>query len=259
LTVEDTMASELDKKINTFAIRSFRDVADRDYIAARLVFRADLMPQFLWAGQQAVEKYLKAILCFYRIPAANISHNLAKALDLTARLPFQMELSDESVEMINHLGALGPRRYLETAWFVEGYVLPRFDRAVWEVRRYCQAVDHEALNPDGSDPRVLRSIETSRTGAPHTFEISGGFLEHVRRTREHPNRPGLLWQNGFFASRLRKAVRAQRKLSAANPPLMLNPEILDDVKPLVYIPRDVEHVCRTVWQAKARADSRIPE
>ena len=54
----------VDALLNDFAERSFRDMADGDYIAARMACRAALVTQFLWASQQAVEKYLKGILLF---------------------------------------------------------------------------------------------------------------------------------------------------------------------------------------------------
>ena len=51
---------------NEYINRTFRDVADHDYIAARIVHRYDLDIQFLWLAEQAVEKYLKAILLYNR-------------------------------------------------------------------------------------------------------------------------------------------------------------------------------------------------
>lgn len=41
---------------------AFRREADYDYISARANFRMAFPQQFLWAGSQAVEKYLKGIL-----------------------------------------------------------------------------------------------------------------------------------------------------------------------------------------------------
>ena len=38
--------------LNDFALRSFRDIADGDYITARWACRAGLLPQYLWASQQ---------------------------------------------------------------------------------------------------------------------------------------------------------------------------------------------------------------
>lgn len=53
--------------LNNFATRSFRDVADQDYVLARIAYRSELYAQFLWSGLQAIEKYLKAILLYNRI------------------------------------------------------------------------------------------------------------------------------------------------------------------------------------------------
>jgi hypothetical protein len=53
-----THASNMDTKVllNDFATRSFRDTGDYDYVAARMAYRAKLVPQFLWSGLQAIEK-----------------------------------------------------------------------------------------------------------------------------------------------------------------------------------------------------------
>ena len=53
---------EQDRHLNSWAFRSFRDIADGDYIAARMAYRAQLPAQFLWASQQALEKYLQVHL-----------------------------------------------------------------------------------------------------------------------------------------------------------------------------------------------------
>lgn len=67
--------------INDFAIRSFRDTADGDYIAARMAFRAALLQQFFWSSLQAVGKYIQCILLLNRIPAQTMRHNLRYGLD----------------------------------------------------------------------------------------------------------------------------------------------------------------------------------
>ena len=55
---------DLQVVLNTFASDIFRRQADFDYIAARANYRMHLRQQFLWSAQQAMEKYLKAILLF---------------------------------------------------------------------------------------------------------------------------------------------------------------------------------------------------
>jgi len=250
------MASDQDKKINSFAIRSFRDVADQDYIVARLACRADLMSQFMWAAQQAIEKYLKGILCLHRIPAVDLGHNVPAAVALLKRLPFDVELDEQSAKTIQHIGVYGPYRYLEAPWIVVGYVLPRLDRAIWELRRYCQAINHERLNTSGVDPRFEESIKQSKSQMPQRFKIPGGLLETIVGKKDHPARSALVWQNQYYGSSTRKQITAPWKLSGANPPLMHHPEILDEVAHLVHIPAIVRRACKDVWlPAKQKRDS----
>ena len=55
------MSHSMMQKVNSFALRAFRDTADRDYIHARMAYRADLFPQFHWSALHALEKYAKCI------------------------------------------------------------------------------------------------------------------------------------------------------------------------------------------------------
>src|ERR1022692_10219 len=70
-----------DAHLNDFALRCFRDTADGDYIAARMAYRADLIPQALWASQQAIEKYTKCILLLRRIVWNTPNHSLLRPLE----------------------------------------------------------------------------------------------------------------------------------------------------------------------------------
>src|SRR5688500_5683839 len=94
---------KLDRYLNGFATQSFRDQADRDYIAARLACRYELFPQFLWSSQQALEKYLKGILLYNRIKATRVGHDLNKALALIEQASFEVELSARSRKFIDHI------------------------------------------------------------------------------------------------------------------------------------------------------------
>ena len=51
------MPWSMDVKVNSFAIRSFRETADKDYITARMAYRARLMQPFLWSALHCLEKY----------------------------------------------------------------------------------------------------------------------------------------------------------------------------------------------------------
>lgn len=80
-TGADTETPEMRALINDFAVRSFRDTADGDYIVARMAHRAGLVPQFLWSSLQAIEKYLKGILLLNRVPSVKATHGVADLLE----------------------------------------------------------------------------------------------------------------------------------------------------------------------------------
>ena len=229
--------------LNDFATRSFRDVADQDYIAARLSYRHGLIPQFHWQALQALEKYIKAILLYNRIKAKNINHDLAKALKYTDKLPFELTLSSSTVELIKHIGDFGRFRYLETSYFVHGPKLVQLDRAVWEIRRYCRVLNYELKLPDGSMKNMLgleiEKIERSVDQSPHKFRVMGGVLEKILDKKDNTARPALIWQNGFFTGKARKFVKSPAHFHSVNAPLSLHPEILDEVLKYIFIPKDV--------------------
>ena len=101
------VSMNVDALLNDFALRCFRDSADQDYIAARMSYRAALIPQFHWSGLQAVEKYLKAILLLNRIEATSVNHDLNRALERAKKLPFEIKLSHLATEFIQHLDTFG--------------------------------------------------------------------------------------------------------------------------------------------------------
>jgi HEPN domain-containing protein len=97
----------LDQLINDFAMRSFRDTGDGDYIAARLAFRARLIQQFLWSSLQAIEKYLKCTLVLNRIHAKR-GHNLAEILQVCdTNNKIDLALTDGTRQFLNYLLPFG--------------------------------------------------------------------------------------------------------------------------------------------------------
>lgn len=123
------MAITVDSLINDFAVRSFRDVADADYIAARMACRAALTTQYLWASQQAVEKYLKSILLLNRIPAKDVRHDLGKALGkIEESGKVTLDLTKGTREFIKRLDEYGSYRYFEVSNVGFGAELVTLDR-----------------------------------------------------------------------------------------------------------------------------------
>jgi len=219
--------------VNDFAVRSFRDIGDADYIAARMACRAALVTQFLWASQQVFEKYLKCILLLRRIPAKDVRHDLGKGLSkINGSGKLTLDLTNGTRKFIERLDEFGQYRYFEISNFAFGEDLMTLDRAVWELRRYCTlatAPQQEKLRDGFTAPRV---------------RIEGGYLEKVIDDVKNPAREPLLWQNGFFGKRARRTVRLKLWFQAHNSPLYLNPQILDEVLKYVYLPKDVEAMYR---------------
>ena len=206
-----TPATELDRlnrSLNSFATQSFRDQADRDYIAARLACRFELFPQFLWSSQQAIEKYLKAILLYNRIKATKIGHDIEKAMELTKSLPFALELSNRSQPFITHVARCGEYRYIDVPYYVHGHLLIDLDLTVWEIRRYCQ---------------VLAA-----------YGITQSPEEQVLVTKA----------KAAYGARKRSTVRVKHHLHAQNPMLYLYPEMLDELLKFAFIPRKLEEAYR---------------
>lgn len=224
---------QLDQLLNDFAIRCFGDVADGDYIAARMASRARMVVQYLWASQQAIEKYLKCILLLNRIPAAKAYHDLGKALaTINSSGKLRVALTNPTQEFIQYLDQCGKCRYLEISNFAFGADIVTLDRAVWELRRYCTLT---------LEPRTA----TLRDGFPAPkVRLPGRFLEKVIDTPSHPAREPLLWQNGYFGRRTRRSVKLQKWWQAQNAPLFLNPQMLDEVLKYVHLPKDLRDAYR---------------
>lgn len=231
--------------INDFATRSFRDPADMDYIAARAAYRMELYPQFMWAGLQAIEKYLKAILLYNRVPKPkkNLGHNLGEAMTLADKsLPFKIVLSKPSLEIIDYLDTVGRFRYLETPYHVRDRELLKLDKAVWELRPYCRVLNYTIDTGEkkvDALPLLLEQIKCSKDDPSQRIIIVGGELEKILAKKAHPARAALVWKNMFFNGHKRKHVLWRSRTHFTNSPLSLNPELLDEVLKYVYLPKEV--------------------
>lgn len=227
-----------------FAVRSFRDTADGDYILARLAFRAQLFQQFLWSSLHALEKYLKCVLVLNRIDARQLGHNLAAILQaFDAKKKFDLSLAEGTREFIAYLDTVGRHRYYDMSYYIKGDELLALDRAVWEVRRYARVIDYQITNPQGENierlPHEVAANEAAGKQPPHLFSIPGGRLEAIIAKRDHPSREPLLWNNAFFGRRSRRKVKVLEGVEAGNSPLYIHPEILDEVLNYVDLSKPV--------------------
>ena len=248
---------DIDRRINDFATRAFRDMADRGLPCSPIGLQSRLDAAVSFGHhKQAIEKYLKCVLLLNRIPAQKVRHDIKKALELTKKLTFNVDLSERSQKFIDHVATYGEWRYLDVSTFVVGRVLVSLDLAVWELRRYCQVLNvfGKKLIPAEQEmlDTALEELRLSGTKPRHTFQISRGYLEEILANPKHPARDALVWHNPCYGVRSRKTVKVRDVLQAFNAPLYLFPDMLDELLKYVFIPQG--HV--DAWRETPEGDSR---
>jgi HEPN domain-containing protein len=232
--------------LNDFALRSFRDVADGDYIAARMAYRGELIIQALWASQQALEKYIKAILLLRRIKRPKPTHSL-KDLMSALESHFRLQLSGETRAFIELIEAWDVDRYFIYPYGTDGLELIQLDRAVWEIRRYCITYSRR-LSPLGTplEEMDIRNIEEAFNRPPQSYRSRvPGFLDQVMNDRKNPSRPALIWKNLYFGANTRTSLRSfKQTMLMHNSTLALHPEILDELRQYIFVPKEAEDLKR---------------
>lgn len=228
-------------KINNIAYRCFLEVADQDYLAARSCYRYHLLHQFLWSGLHSIEKYIKCILLLNRIDSRPMGHDLSTGLTLMQGLPFKVDLDEKDIEFIGFLNDFGAFRYLEGSWHADWVDLPRLDKVVWTIRRFCAKLD--PLNKDDLSQDLdkfkdaLKRIENSKKELPTKFRLPGGYLEKVLENKDHPAREILIWKNFYYGIRHKEKILLKNQFRSENSPLTMFPDVLDNVSELIRIPK----------------------
>lgn len=230
--------------INEFAKRCFLDIADQDYLAARAAWRMGLSYSFLTLAHQSVEKYLKAILLYNRVPTKNLSHNISKAFDRVLSIPdITFDFPAHVVEFIRYLDRNGRSRYFEVSYYQLGKEPLLLDATVWHLRRYC--FDMHVCLPDGRDlfPKYLAVVQSSETiDAPHGFtKVAGILADVVKGKRGKAARENLIYKNFFFGRRRKRVIKKFTYTAmSANTPLHLHPELFPEILDLVDFSTEVK-------------------
>jgi hypothetical protein len=238
----------LEQKLDSFAVRSFRDTADRDYVHARLAYRSQLVQQFFWSSLHCLEKYMKCILLLNRVVCKNVSHAVTPLLDLMQKQgPFSVDISAHTLEFIKRLEGVAEYRYFQVSYFNYGINIGDLDLAIWEVRRYCQILDH-SRTPGAADSPPLK-LELERLANAHMNQekgtcIIGGWIEGVIKNSKHPAREALIWKNLYFGSSHRKKIRISSYQESGIAPLFAYPEIIDELNKYIRIEKSVADMWR---------------
>jgi HEPN domain-containing protein len=223
---------------------SFRDVADKDYLAARLLNRHKLFQVSVWSSLQAVEKYLKGILLFSYQSTKDQRHDLLKLWKVVEKLPgLKVELPSDCIEFLEYLTNQGANRYLDSPLSFQGDELFRLDRCVWHVRRYCQdfrllpGVD--TLHPGESESMLAAIPREATTQAVKLFRIPYGYIEALLDDMDNPLRAALVWKNTYYGKYKKHHIRYAATMSWERPVHMIRPELLAYIEQVAYIPKEI--------------------
>ena len=216
-----------------------------------------LIPLCSFAALHCLEKYVKGILLLNRVDAKKLRHCVLPGIErMKLHGKFELDLSDETVKYLKSLENSGAEdRYYLGSYDIKPFDIVRFDRAIWEIRRYCQPLDFDTVDMIGKTAppladelaRIHRAKEQHEKGTC----ITGGTLERIIEQKDRPAREALIWNNLFFGPSRRKAVKILPNWEAGNSPLFLHPEIIDELIKYVNIPKDVAEGVRQFAKRKA--------
>lgn len=252
------MITSLQKQalINDYANRSFRDIADKDYIAARISHRYGLEHQFLWFALQAVEKYCKAILLYNGKSTKGIEHSILKAYDEVLTIPdIKFDFPDDIRDFIKYLDDEGKNRYFEYPYVTFGKELFFLDKTVWYIRRYCYYLRATVHKPDGTSVDLfsyeIKKIEHAYTlKYPNKYRIFGGFLEKALKNKSSLREP-LVWKNFYYGTyKKNKILKYTLRIGSGNPTHYLHPEIFPDLEKLVKFSKPVKNYFNSLKHQK---------
>ncbi|WPJ98132.1 HEPN domain-containing protein [Coraliomargarita algicola] len=226
--------------INTYAVRVFREIADQDYIAARVCYHNGLIPQYLALAQQCIEKYLKAILLFNRVEAKKVQHSIDQCLLKTKELKFELELNDNVYEFIKRLQKNTPSRYFERSHHTDPYEVWKLDETVWFIRRYCRVLDYEIETENKIVNSLSLELESIKNAVsnPLAYKIVGGLLEAILEKKGHLSRPALIYKNLYYSTSSRRRVQSEEGYYRSSyAPAFQHPEIIPYLDRYIKIDR----------------------
>ncbi len=250
-------SAETRAQVNDFVNRSFRDMADKDYIAARIAYRIGLDQQFLWSALQAIEKYLKAILIYNGLGATGLSHKLDKALKRVQEIEdISFDFPKDVCEFIQYLNTHGQSRYFEFPYYTNGTELFSLDKTVWYIRKYCFYLRGKTKTLSGEEGDSLYyNLEKIHLKDyeeyPTKYKIHGGYLEDLLKKRKSEQRKYLIWKNAYFGTYQKKIPSRFIRLSAANPTHFMYPEIYSHLTEMVTFSKDLQN-----FMTKAKKDEK---
>lgn len=235
----------------------FRDVADNDYLSARILFRYGLIQQAYWCSEQAIEKYLKSILLFNETSALykygsnkrKIGHDLVAALQKIEKIPhISIELPDDVRMSIIELNNEGNNRYYEYPYHFSDLTFYKLDKLVWHIRRYCIPkggpfkVGAEEIDLQQFELKIAHQDKYKKYPSKYTF-ASKGYLEKILNDKKSIQRELLVWKNQYFGKRQKKILKNVKTIqSFGNPPHFIERCDIDELRKYVELHNVIDYL-----------------
>lgn len=177
--------------------KTLRDIADGDYISARVLYKNHCFDQFLYFSHQCLEKYCKATLLFNDVKLSkNLGHDLNSILIKLDEISV-FDISKDARDFINKLNDTYFSRYLSAPFYARRNYLNLLDLSVWQIRIFAQSDVDKIMN-------LKRLHKTGPKLCIKTNAISHGLLEKIyvnRDKKEDVRRRYLIWKNPFYGLR----------------------------------------------------------
>jgi hypothetical protein len=213
-----------------FATNSLLVNADKEYILSRKSYWLDYDIQFLWLANQAVEKYLKAILLYNAISIKSIEHKLVCALDKVQAIKnFNFNLPDESLDFIKFLHKQGQNRYFDRPFEIPRNALLILDKTIWGIRRYCDNYHYDRytfdvrINEDIFIARIKELSDDEVISNPLKFKLNHGYLETVIG-KNKKDKEDLVYKNFYYGQKRKKRLKNYRNRYSLGSPTNMNYE-----------------------------------
>lgn len=199
---------------NMFAKQCFLDIADYDYIGARILFRNECWDQFLHLAHQSLEKYLKTILLFNNFDTRSGGHDLEKLLKDVDKIEL-VSLERETKNFIKEINGVRFVRYLSAPISGKRDYLIKLDKAVWDIRLFCGRHDPRFIAEAIKNKDKLLKITLNGFSI-----VFSGRLEKIlknNRGKFTTLRDNLVWKNFKYGSRIKKSIKFSLGSWSKNP------------------------------------------
>lgn len=231
---------EKDQKVylNEYARVCFRNIADEDYIAARILYRNKSYDQFLTMAHQAIEKYIKAILLFNQVSIKQKNkgiHNLKLLLErCDIKIP-HFNIEKRTRETLKYFNGLDQIRYLTYSFSANSNYLLDLDSAIFDLRRYCQSNIDKAKGLSRLNIKDLRLRKNI---------VLDGYLErYLKKPDKYKEKyNNLIWKNFYYGNNKKNTIKYGHTFWAKSSPISTKNDSAsyDVVKEFVPFPKELK-------------------